>query len=51
MKLMLGLTRTETDWQRIELDRRVTGELRGLLNRYVCNLLGYRPKLYDFLGW
>ncbi len=25
------------------------GELRGLLNRYLLNLLGTRPRLHDFL--
>jgi DNA repair protein RecO (recombination protein O) len=31
-------------------DRRVYGELRGVLNQYLYHLLGHRPKLHGFLG-
>ena len=36
-------------WQHLELDRPLQGELRGLLNHYVCNLLGHRPRMHRFL--
>ena len=26
------------------------GEIRGLLNRYMCNLLGHRPKTQELLS-
>lgn len=31
------------------LPRPVAGELRGLMNRYFCNLLGRRPKTQHLL--
>jgi DNA repair protein RecO (recombination protein O) len=34
-----------------ELDARVRGELRGLLNHYVANLLGHPPRLQAYLGF
>jgi DNA repair protein RecO (recombination protein O) len=34
----------------IDIDRRLRGELRGLVNQYVNHLLGYRPRLAPFLG-
>jgi DNA repair protein RecO (recombination protein O) len=37
-------------WQRLDLDPRSLGEARGVLNHYVCNLLGKRPKLHEYLG-
>ncbi len=33
-----------------ELARPVYGELRGVINQYICHLLGHRPRLHDFLG-
>lgn len=32
------------------LDRRTAGELRGLLNRYFCILLGRQPRMQQYLG-
>ena len=37
-------------WRRIEIDRRTRGELRGVLNRYLANVLGHRPKMHKYLG-
>lgn len=37
-------------WRRLEIDRRTGGELRGILNQYLCNLLGRRPRMHGFLG-
>lgn len=32
-----------------EIARPVRGELRGVLNRYLCNLLGRRPRMHAYL--
>jgi DNA repair protein RecO (recombination protein O) len=37
-------------WRRVELDRPTRGELRGVLNRYLANVLGHRPKMHEYLG-
>jgi DNA repair protein RecO (recombination protein O) len=37
-------------WQRIDLDPRTLGELRGLLNRYLTHLLGRKPRMHKYLG-
>jgi len=34
-----------------EIDPRVRGELRGLLNHYFTNLLGHPPRMLPFLGF
>jgi DNA repair protein RecO (recombination protein O) len=31
-------------WSLETLDKSLAGEIRGLMNRYICNLLGHRPK-------
>jgi len=30
-------------------DRRTVGELRGLVNHYMCNLLGHKPRMHAYL--
>jgi len=40
----------DTAWQSIELTRGVGGELRGLLNQYLCNLLGRKLRMHGYLG-
>jgi DNA repair protein RecO (recombination protein O) len=37
-------------WQRMEMDRRVRGELRGVMNHYLAHLLGHRPRMFPYLG-
>ena len=37
-------------WQAVEIDRRVYGELRGVLNNYLSHLLGHPPKMHKLLG-
>ena len=37
-------------WQRIEIDPRTLGETRGLLNHYLTNLLGRKPRMHEYLG-
>ena len=36
-------------WRRMEIDARMLGELRGVLNHYIANLLGRKPKMFDYL--
>ena len=33
----------------VELDRRIYGELRAVLNRYLSHLLGHEPRMHRFL--
>jgi len=37
-------------WQRMEINSRILGELRGLLNHYLLNLLGHKPRMLEYLG-
>lgn len=37
-------------WRRIELDASSRGQVRGMLNHYIANLLGRRPRMYEYLG-
>ncbi|MCA9121948.1 MAG: DNA repair protein RecO [Planctomycetaceae bacterium] len=37
-------------WRRTEVDRGLRGELRGVLNRYLANLLGRKPRMHRYLG-
>lgn len=34
----------------VQIDRRFRGEIRGVLNHYLCNLLGHRPRMHKFMG-
>jgi DNA repair protein RecO (recombination protein O) len=37
-------------WQRVEMDERTRGEVRGVLNHYLYNLLGKKPRMHQYLG-
>jgi DNA repair protein RecO (recombination protein O) len=37
-------------WRDLESDSRVRGEMRGLLNQYLANQLGRRPRMHKYLG-
>jgi DNA repair protein RecO (recombination protein O) len=37
-------------WQCLEIDPRILGELRGVLNRYLIHLLGKKPRMHSYLG-
>jgi DNA repair protein RecO (recombination protein O) len=37
-------------WRQLEINPRILGELRGLLNHYFTHLLGRKPKLLKYLG-
>ncbi len=41
---------TADDWQSSEIDRRVYGELRGVMNSYLSHLIGHAPKMHKLLG-
>lgn len=34
----------------VALDRAASGEIRGVMNQYICNLLGKRPRMHQYLG-
>jgi len=36
-------------WRRMEIDHRTRGELRGVLNHYLYNLLGRKPRMHQHL--
>jgi DNA repair protein RecO (recombination protein O) len=36
-------------WKGIELDTKIRGELRGLMNSYMAHLLGHRPRMHEYL--
>lgn len=40
---------TEDEWNDLELEPNIRGELRGVLNNYVAHLLGHRPRMHDYL--
>ena len=37
-------------WRRLEIDARCRGEVRGLLNHYLYNLLGRKPRMHQYLS-
>jgi DNA repair protein RecO (recombination protein O) len=51
LRTMAQLADPETHaWMRMEIDPRVLGELRGVLNRYLIHLLGKKPRMHEYLG-
>jgi DNA repair protein RecO (recombination protein O) len=36
-------------WRRMEIDARMLGELRGVLNHYIAHLLARKPRMFDYL--
>ncbi len=51
IKTMAQLADPDTQtWQRMEINSRILGELRGVLNHYLLNLLGHKPRMYEYLG-
>ncbi len=39
----------ERAWTRLPLEKSVLGEIRGLTNHYISQLLGKQPKMHDYL--
>ena len=50
LKTMARLADPSPAWRRMEISKQATGELRGVLNRYLCNLLGRKPRMHRYLG-
>ena len=51
LKTMAQLADPESQtWQRMEINPSILGELRGVLNHYLMNLLGHKPRMYEYLG-
>ena len=51
LKTMAQLADPDTQtWQRMEINSRILGELRGVLNHYLMNLLGHKPRMHEYLG-
>jgi recombinational DNA repair protein (RecF pathway) len=50
LRTMAQLADMETQtWRRMEINARMLGELRGVLNHYMSHLLGRKPRMYDYL--
>jgi DNA repair protein RecO (recombination protein O) len=39
-----------SDWESMELDEKVRGELRGAMNNYLAHLIGHKPRMHGYLG-
>jgi DNA repair protein RecO (recombination protein O) len=51
LKLMKEFAEPKSNhWQTTPIDRRIYGELRGVLNNYIAHLLGHPPKMHKLLG-
>lgn len=46
---MRKLTEETQNKQPTDLDPKIRGELRGILNSYLAHLLGHKPKMHDYL--
>lgn len=44
------IVRDESQWNTSSIARERLGEIRGLLNQYLANLLGKRPRMFAYLG-
>ena len=45
-----GLAEPNWDGRDSPVDKRSRGELRGLLNHYLANLLGRQPRMHKYIG-
>ncbi len=51
LRIMAALADPQSrSWQRVTLDSRSQGELRGVLNLYLSHLMGHRPRMHEYLG-
>jgi recombinational DNA repair protein (RecF pathway) len=51
LKTMKLFAETEMGaWQFVEIDPKVYGELRGVLNKYISHLMGHAPKMHKLLA-
>jgi DNA repair protein RecO (recombination protein O) len=37
-------------WRRLEIEPRVLGEMRGVLNHYLVHLLGRKPRMHEYMS-
>ena len=49
LKLMQCYAANDDAWRRAPLEGRTRGELRGIMNHYLSNLLGQEPKMHRYL--
>lgn len=40
----------DPSWRDTPMDARTRGEVRGILGRYMCNVLDHRPRMHAYLG-
>jgi len=45
-----GADSSDRAWSNLHIGPRSRGELRGVLNRYLWNLLGRKPRMHEYLG-
>ncbi len=38
------------EWRQMPVDVRTRGEIRGVIGKYMCNLLDHRPRMHGYLG-
>ena len=51
LRTMTRLADTDAEaWRRIEIGSRTLAQIRGVLNRYLTNLLGRKPRMHPYLG-
>ncbi len=51
LRAMAGLADpTSRAWRRLEIDTQSRGQLRGLMNHYLYNLLGRKPRMHKYLN-
>jgi DNA repair protein RecO (recombination protein O) len=51
LEALRGLAEDESpDWSTIQITRENRGEARGVMNQYLCTVLGKRPRMHAFLG-
>ncbi|HEV3021719.1 MAG TPA: DNA repair protein RecO C-terminal domain-containing protein, partial [Pirellulales bacterium] len=48
--LMRFANPADDTWRRSMIDRSTRGELRGVMNQYLCHLLGRQPRMHGYLG-
>ncbi len=50
LALLRTLANEAGPWDETKLESKRQGELRGVLNHYMTNLIGKRPQMYKFMG-
>ncbi|HTN73912.1 MAG TPA: DNA repair protein RecO [Pirellulaceae bacterium] len=50
MAILRELAKSEQPWNETTVPKERRGELRSVLNHYMTNLIGRRPRMYAFLG-